>query len=75
MIRLYLFLIGKESLTEYQVLKRYKIKNQFYNLLKITLHTGRTHQIRVTMSSLAHPVVGMKYSVLRRYHYVIINIL
>jgi len=49
---------GKESVTEYDVLKRWKVKNSFYNLLKVTLHSGRTHQIRVTMASLSHPVVG-----------------
>jgi len=49
---------GKESITEYNVLKRWKVKNMMFNLIKITLHTGRTHQIRVTMASLSHPVVG-----------------
>jgi len=49
---------GKHCLTEYTVLKSWKLKNQIYSLLEIDLHTGRTHQIRVTMASLAHPVAG-----------------
>eukprot|EP01126_Amoeba_proteus_P002024 TRINITY_DN10639_c0_g1_i1.p1 TRINITY_DN10639_c0_g1~~TRINITY_DN10639_c0_g1_i1.p1 ORF type:complete len:132 (-),score=26.81 TRINITY_DN10639_c0_g1_i1:112-507(-) len=49
---------GKHSITEYRVLKTWKLKSFMYSLLDIDLHTGRTHQIRVVMSSLAHPVVG-----------------
>lgn len=50
---------GKKSITEYKVLNTWKIKSQFFSLLEITLHTGRTHQIRVTMAGLGHPVAGM----------------
>ncbi|MFA7314901.1 MAG: RluA family pseudouridine synthase [Candidatus Magasanikbacteria bacterium] len=45
---------GKESLTEYWVEKRYKR----FSLLKVKIHTGRTHQIRVHMFAIGHPVVG-----------------
>lgn len=45
---------GKEALTEYNVL----VSNLKYSLVDITLHTGRTHQIRVHFSSLNHPIVG-----------------
>lgn len=45
---------GKEALTEYEVLE--EIKN--YSLLKIKIKTGRTHQIRVHLNALGHPVVG-----------------
>lgn len=45
---------GKEALTEYNVL----ISNLKYSLVDVTLHTGRTHQIRVHFSSLNHPIVG-----------------
>ena len=45
---------GKTAQTVYKVLKRY----DGYTLLDITLLTGRTHQIRVHMSYINHPVVG-----------------
>ena len=43
---------GKESLTLVKVLKRFKDAT----LVELTLITGRTHQIRVHLSSIAHPV-------------------
>lgn len=45
---------GKEAVTIYEVLERY----QKYTLLKIELKTGRTHQIRVHMAQMNHPIVG-----------------
>ena len=47
---------GKEDITHFEVLKRYKK----YTLIKCRLETGRTHQIRVHMSSINHPLVGDK---------------
>lgn len=50
---------GKEAVTHFKVLKRYGK----YTLLEIKIDTGRTHQIRVHMSEIGHPVVGdMVYS-------------
>lgn len=43
----------KLAITEYKVLK--KNKN---TLIECILHTGRTHQIRVHMKSIGHPIVG-----------------
>jgi 23S rRNA pseudouridine1911/1915/1917 synthase len=45
---------GKEAITHFRVLKRY----DKYTLLEIKIDTGRTHQIRVHMSQIGHPVVG-----------------
>jgi 23S rRNA pseudouridine1911/1915/1917 synthase len=45
---------GRESLTEYQVSERFDL----CDLLSIRLKTGRTHQIRVHLSYLNHPVLG-----------------
>lgn len=49
---------GKEAITYYKVLKEYKSSNE--SLVELTLGTGRTHQIRVHMSYLCHPVIGDK---------------
>lgn len=45
---------GKEALTEYEVIA----EDNNYTLLKIILHTGRTHQIRVHLNAISHPIVG-----------------
>jgi 23S rRNA pseudouridine1911/1915/1917 synthase len=45
---------GRASVTHYQTLEAYR----FASLLEIKLETGRTHQIRVHMSTLNHPCVG-----------------
>ena len=50
---------GKEAITHFKVLKRY----EGFTLLEIKIDTGRTHQIRVHMAEIKHPVVGdMVYS-------------
>lgn len=45
---------GQKSITEYNVLKEYN----GFSLVKCILKTGRTHQIRIHMSSIDHPLLG-----------------
>lgn len=45
---------GKYAKTEYQVLK----SNKYFSLVRLKLATGRTHQIRVHMSHIGHPLLG-----------------
>ena len=45
---------GKSAVTHYHVLKRYR----GYTYCEFSLETGRTHQIRVHMASIGHPLVG-----------------
>jgi 23S rRNA pseudouridine1911/1915/1917 synthase len=49
---------GKEAITHYRVVKYWTLQKQSYTLLAVTIETGRTHQIRVHMSSSSHPIVG-----------------
>lgn len=44
---------GKQSLTDYEVQEDFGL----YSLLQFQIHTGRTHQIRVHMQHIGHPVV------------------
>lgn len=45
---------GREAITHYRLLKRFREHSH----VKVQLETGRTHQIRVHMSHLRHPIVG-----------------
>lgn len=45
---------GKPAVTHYRVIKKY----QHYTHLDVQLETGRTHQIRVHMSHIKHPIIG-----------------
>ena len=47
---------GQEAITKYKVLK--EDKNKDISLLEINLETGRTHQIRVHMQYIGHPILG-----------------
>lgn len=54
---------GKEAITHFKVLNRYTTSKASYTLLEIRIDTGRTHQIRVHMAEIGHPVIGdMVYS-------------
>jgi 23S rRNA pseudouridine955/2504/2580 synthase/23S rRNA pseudouridine1911/1915/1917 synthase len=44
---------GKEAVTDYEVMEDFGI----YSLLQFQIHTGRTHQIRIHMKDIGHPIV------------------
>lgn len=45
---------GRNAITDYEIVERLR----YVSLLKCTLRTGRTHQIRVHLKKLGHPIVG-----------------
>jgi len=49
---------GKDAKTEYWPIGQYKFGLDQFTLVRVKLHTGRTHQIRVHFSSEKHPVMG-----------------
>ncbi|OCG16869.1 23S rRNA pseudouridine(1911/1915/1917) synthase [Gilliamella sp. App6-5] len=48
------FPTGKPAVTHYRVMEKYRLHTR----LRLRLETGRTHQIRVHMAHIAHPLIG-----------------
>jgi 23S rRNA pseudouridine1911/1915/1917 synthase len=49
---------GREAITHWQVTRQIEGAYGKFSLLEVRIETGRTHQIRVHLSSIGHPVVG-----------------
>lgn len=49
---------GDKSITHYEVIEEKEIQGFKYSIVKCILETGRTHQIRVHMNAIGHPLIG-----------------
>lgn len=49
---------GREAVTDYTLLHTYERKGEKYTLVKLSPKTGRTHQIRIHLKYIGHPIVA-----------------
>lgn len=49
---------GRNAITHYSVIQTFEIQWKKLSIVKVNLETGRTHQIRLHMTSIWHPILG-----------------
>ena len=67
---------GREAITHYKTLEKYGKKLALASLLDCNLETGRTHQIRVHLASIGHPIIGdILYGKSHAHHPIMVRLL
>ncbi|MBX4190459.1 RluA family pseudouridine synthase, partial [Candidatus Saccharibacteria bacterium] len=51
---------GKKATTLYKVIKEFKKNGNNYSEIELVPQTGRTHQLRIHLTYIGHPIVGDK---------------
>lgn len=49
---------GQQSITDYEIIEEFQIGSNYISVVRCSLKTGRTHQIRVHMAAIGHPLLG-----------------